>query len=95
MFIVDFGFGDFDTDAVRPFLLMFLVGVASVGDRSIVLVVPNVFFGYFCVCSLSSSNAVTGDCKTVICYGCPAAQSNVTGDRKTVTCYGCPAAWAT
>ena len=61
MLIADFGFGDYDTDAVRPFLLMFLVGVASVGDRSTVLVVPNVFFGYFCVCSLSSSNAVANE----------------------------------
>ena len=61
MFIADFGFGDYDTDAVRAFLLMFLVGVASVSDRSTVLVVPNVFFGYFCVCSLSSSNAVANE----------------------------------
>ena len=47
MFIADLGFGNYDTDAVRAFLLMFLVGVASVSDRSTVLVVPNVFFRIF------------------------------------------------
>ena len=36
MFIADLGFGNYDTDAVRAFLLMFLVGVASVSDRSFV-----------------------------------------------------------
>ena len=61
MLIADFGFGDYDTDAVRAFLLMFLVGVASVSERSTVLVVPNVLFEYFCVCSLSSSNAVANE----------------------------------
>ena len=58
LLVADFGFRDYDTDAVRAFLLMFLVGITSVSEGSTVLVVPNVLFEYFCVCSLSSSNAV-------------------------------------
>ena len=61
MLIADFGFGDYDTDAVRAFLLMYLVGVASVRERSTVLVVLNVLYEYVCVCSLSSSNAVANE----------------------------------
>ena len=40
MLIADFGFGDYGTDAVLAFLLMFSVVIASASDRSTVLVLP-------------------------------------------------------